>query len=186
MFANVLEIARQLIRERVGRSETVIDATMGNGNDTLFLAQLVDEQGKVIAYDIQEQALAKTREKLEQQGVADRVDLRLASHEEMAALDAPVAAVMFNLGYLPGGDKQVTTLAQSTIRAISAGLELLRPGGIMTIMVYWGHPAGMLEKDAVETFCQELDQAKYLVLKYQYLNQKNNAPFLLAIERRAS
>ncbi|WP_400163438.1 class I SAM-dependent methyltransferase [Brevibacillus sp. TJ4] len=185
MFANVLEIARQLIRERVSSGETVIDATMGNGNDTVFLARLVEEEGKVIAYDIQEQALAKTRERLVQQELAERVELKLASHEEMALLDTQVAAVMFNLGYLPGSDKQVTTMAQSTIRAIQAGLELLRPGGMMTIMVYWGHPAGVQEKETVESFCQQLDQTKYLVLKYQYLNQKNSAPYLLAIERRA-
>lgn len=185
MFANVLEVARQLIRQRVQGHETVIDATMGNGNDTLFLAQLVKDQGKVIAYDIQEQAIAKTRERLQREGLADRVELLLASHEEMASLTVQAAAIMFNLGYLPGGDKQITTLPESTIRAIQSGLHVLRPGGIMTIMVYWGHPAGVLEKEAVEEFCQGLDQVSYLVLKYQYVNQRNHAPFLLAIERRA-
>ena len=184
MFANVLEVARQLIRGRVQHHDTVIDATMGNGNDTLFLAQLVKERGKVLAYDIQEQAIAKTRERLEREGVADRVELLLASHEEMAALNVRAAAIMFNLGYLPGGDKQVTTQPESTIRAIQSGLNLLRPGGIMTIMIYWGHPAGMLEKEAVEAFCQGLDQSRYLALKYQYINQRNQAPYLLAIERR--
>jgi tRNA G37 N-methylase Trm5 len=185
MLPNVLEIARQLIRERARENETVIDATMGNGNDTLFLAQLVKEQGKVIAFDIQEQAIEKTKERLVSEGVAERVECRLASHEEMANLPCKVGAIMFNLGYLPGGDKEVTTQAASTIRAIQSGLELLRKGGIMTIMVYWGHPAGEIEKHEVESFCQELDQRKFLVLKYQYVNQKNQAPFLLAIERRA-
>mgnify|MGYP001321740392 CR=1 FL=1 len=184
MFANVLEVARQLIRERVREHDTVIDATMGNGHDTLFLAQLVKEKGRVIAYDIQEQAIAKTRERLEREGVAGWVELRLASHEEMAGLDVQAAAIMFNLGYLPGGDKQVTTMPDSTIRAIQSGLNLLRPGGIMTIMIYWGHPAGVLEKEAVEAFCQGLEQSRFLVLKYQYINQKNQAPYLLAIERR--
>lgn len=185
MFPNVLEVARQLIRERVTESETVIDATMGNGNDTLFLAQLVKEQGKVIAYDVQSQAIEKTKERLEKEGVAQRVELRLASHEEMANLQDQVSAIMFNLGYLPGGDKDITTQAASTIRAIEAGLALLRKGGIMTIMVYWGHAAGEVEKHEVESFCQTLDQRRFLVLKYQYINQQNQAPFLLAIERRA-
>jgi tRNA G37 N-methylase Trm5 len=185
MLPNVLEVARQLIRERVGENETVIDATMGNGNDTLFLAQLVKEAGKVIAYDVQTQALEITKERLEKEGVAKHVECRLASHEEMASLQMKVSAIMFNLGYLPGGDKDITTQATSTIRAIESGLELLRKGGIMTIMVYWGHAAGELEKHEVESFCQSLDLRKFLVLKYQYVNQKNQAPFLLAIEKRA-
>ncbi|EJL39417.1 Putative rRNA methylase [Brevibacillus sp. CF112] len=185
MFPNVLEVARKLIRERVQQGETVIDATMGNGNDTLFLAQLVQETGKVIAFDIQPQAIAKTKDRLEREGLADRVELKLASHEEIESLNVQAAAIMFNLGYLPGGDKEITTQAGSTIRAIESGLRVLRPGGIMTVMIYWGHAAGEVEKEAVEAFCHELSQLEFLVLKYQYINQQNQAPFLLAIERRA-
>ena len=179
-----MEVARKLIKERVQIGETVIDATMGNGNDTLFLAQLVQESGKAIAYDIQKLAMEKTRERLEREGVAGWVDMRLASHEEIEAVEQPVGAIMFNLGYLPGGDKEITTQAASTIRAIESGLRVLRPGGIMTVMIYWGHAAGLVEKDAVESFCHSLSQTEYLVLKYQYINQQNQAPFLLAIERR--
>ncbi|MDR7318756.1 class I SAM-dependent methyltransferase [Brevibacillus nitrificans] len=184
MFPNVLEVARTLIKERVRAGETVIDATMGNGNDTLFLAQLVQESGRVIAFDIQPLAMEKTKERLVREGVADRVEMRLASHEEIQSLQERVGAIMFNLGYLPGGDKEITTQAASTIRAIESGLKLLRPGGIMTVMIYWGHSAGQVEKDAVESFCQTLSQMEYLVLKYQYINQQNQAPFLLAVERR--
>lgn len=184
MLPNVLEVARKLIRERVAASETVIDATMGNGNDTLFLAQHTEGIGRVIAYDIQPQAIEKTKARLEREGVSASVDLRLASHEAMAELSERVAAIMFNLGYLSGGNKDITTQSDSTLRAIEAGLSLLRPGGIMTIIVYWGHDAGKIEKEAVENYCELLDQTNYLVLKYQYLNQQNQAPFLLAIERR--
>jgi ubiquinone/menaquinone biosynthesis C-methylase UbiE len=184
MFPNVLEVARQLIRERVTPGETVVDATMGNGNDTLFLARHVGETGRVIAYDIQPEAIEKTKARLEREGVLDRTELRLASHEQIAELTVPVAAIMFNLGYLPGGNKAVTTKAESTLRAIGAGLRALRPGGIMTIVVYWGHPAGQTEKEAVERYVEKLDQTECLVLKYQYVNQQNQAPFLLAIERR--
>jgi len=184
VLPNVLEVARRLIKERVKPAETVIDATMGNGNDTLFLAQCVGEGGKVIAYDIQPEAITKTRLRLEREGVLPLVETRLASHEEMKELDIQAAAVMFNLGYLPGGNKEITTQAESTIRAIEAGLDLLRPGGIMTIVVYWGHPAGQVEKEAVERYCEALEQTHYLVLRYQYVNQQNQAPFLLAIEKR--
>ncbi|WP_103106032.1 tRNA (mnm(5)s(2)U34)-methyltransferase [Brevibacillus reuszeri] len=185
MFPNVLEVARKLIRERVREGETVVDATMGNGNDTLFLAQLVKENGKVIAFDIQPLAIEKTKERLEREGVADWVEMKLASHEEIEKLEGSAGAIMFNLGYLPGGDKEITTQAASTIRAIQSGLNVLRPGGIMTVMIYWGHSAGEVEKDAVESFCHELSQLEFLVLKYQYINQQNQAPFLLAIERRS-
>lgn len=186
MLPNVLEVARRFIRERVGTNETVIDATMGNGNDTLFLAELVGKEGKVIAYDIQEQAAEKTKARLERYGVLDQVELRLVSHEEIRAITEPVGAIMFNLGYLPGGDKEVSTQAESTIRAIEAGLKILKPSGIMTIIVYWGHDAGKIEKDAVESYCTTLDQSEHLVLKYQYVNQQNQAPFLIAIEKRES
>ncbi|GAA4701435.1 class I SAM-dependent methyltransferase [Brevibacillus fulvus] len=184
MLPNVLEVARRLIRERVVTGETVVDATMGNGNDTLFLAQLVGKNGRVIAYDIQKEAVERTRLRLEQEGVLEWVDLQLASHELMGQLGQQVGAIMFNLGYLPGGDKAVTTTADSTIRAIEAGLSILRPGGIMTIVVYWGHAAGQSEKEAVERYCQSLAQSEFLALHYQYVNQQNQAPFLLAIERR--
>lgn len=184
MLPNVLEVARRLIVERIIPGEMAVDATMGNGNDTLFLAKAVGEAGSVIAYDIQREAMEKTKLRLEREGVAARVEMKLASHEEMGQLTRNAGAIMFNLGYLPGGDKEITTKAESTIRAIETGLTLLRPGGIMTIIVYWGHPAGMVEKDAVLHYCGQLDQTQYLVLQYQYVNQQNQAPFLLAIERR--
>lgn len=184
MFPNVLEVARRLISERIHEGETVIDGTMGNGNDTLFLAKLVGESGHVIAYDIQPLAMEKTRERLEREGVAGRVEMRLASHDEIAQLDVSAGAIMFNLGYLPGGDKEISTQAASTIRAIESGLRVLRPGGIMTVMIYWGHAAGEIEKEAVESYCHTISQLEYLVLKYQYVNQQNQAPFLIAIERR--
>jgi predicted methyltransferase len=186
LFPNVLEIARRLIAERVKEGEKAIDATMGNGNDTLFLAQLVGQEGRVYAYDIQPQAVERTTERLAREGVLERVQIHLASHEEMSRLEQPVGAIMFNLGYLPGGNKDITTQAESTLRAIEAGLSLLRPGGIMTIMIYWGHEAGKVEKEVVEQYCQQLNQAEFLVLKYQYLNQQNQAPYLLAVERRSS
>lgn len=170
--------------ERIKPGETAIDATMGNGNDTLFLCNTVGAAGRVIAYDIQSAAMEKTRARLEKEGVLERVDFKLASHEEMSQLADRVGAIMFNLGYLPGGDKEITTKAESTVRAIEAGLNLLRPGGIMTIIVYWGHAAGQVEKEAVTRYCASLDQTEYLVLQYQYVNQQNQAPFLLAIERR--
>jgi len=184
VLPNVLEVARRLIRERVKPTDVVVDATMGNGNDTLFLCQCIDQNGLVIAYDIQEAALLKTKARLEREGISTPVEFHLESHEGMKKLRTPVGAIMFNLGYLPGGDKDITTKAESTVRAIEAGLAILRPGGIMTIVLYWGHPAGEIEKEVVEKYCATLDQSEFLVLKYQYLNQKNQAPYLLAVEKR--
>ncbi|WP_139489063.1 tRNA (mnm(5)s(2)U34)-methyltransferase [Brevibacillus dissolubilis] len=184
MMPNVLEVVRRYIRESAKPGETLIDATMGNGNDTLFLAQLTGETGRVIAYDVQAQAVEKTRQRLEEEGMLDRVELRLESHVEMGQLAGPVAAVMFNLGYLPGGDEALSTQAETTVQAIEAGLTLLRPGGMMTIVIYVGHQAGVVEKEAVEAYCEQLDLGQYFVLKYQYLNQKNQAPFVLVIEKR--
>ncbi|GAB7388337.1 class I SAM-dependent methyltransferase [Bacillaceae bacterium] len=186
MFANVLEVARELVRQRVSAGESVVDATAGNGKDTLFLARLVGERGNVFSFDIQEAALAKTRQLLRAHALEDRVTLIRAGHETLARwVSPPVAAVMFNLGYLPGGDKSITTTASTTIAALEQAFSLLKVGGIITVVVYWGHDTGKEEKAQLEAYLQRFDQREALVLRYEYVNQKNCPPFLFAVEKRA-
>jgi predicted methyltransferase len=144
------ELAHAVVRAVVAPGETAIDATAGNGHDTRFLAELVGPTGSVFAFDIQSEALSRTRTLL---GQAANVILLERDHAEIREAvpvehHGRVAAVMFNLGYLPGGDHAITTQNPSTLAAISAALELLRPGGVLTVLAYTGHPSGAEEAEA--------------------------------------
>jgi predicted methyltransferase len=154
MTRRLTELAHDVIAGHVHAGDTGIDATMGNGHDTLFLAQLVGKTGHVYAFDVQQQAIDQTRGRLEMSGAAEQVTLINGDHAKMAGLLPPgvagsAAAVVFNLGYLPGGDKNVTTGAESTLNALDASLELIKPGGIISLLVYVGHAGGMKEHDAI-------------------------------------
>ena len=119
-------IAADCLREIVRPGDTVIDATMGNGHDTLMLASLVGQTGRVIGFDVQHQAVESSRKLLEDNGVIDRCTLYETGHEHIAELvKGPVRAAVFNLGWLPGGDKSVTTRWETTRAAVSAALSLV-------------------------------------------------------------
>jgi tRNA G37 N-methylase Trm5 len=143
--------AHREIAAVVREGDHVIDATAGNGHDTVFLAKLVGGTGEVIAFDVQAQAIASTRERLEAEGLLERVKLVHGSHGMIAehAAAGSVAAVMFNLGYLPGGDHGVVTRTEETLLALDLAKWALRPGGILTIVCYPGHEGGDEESAAV-------------------------------------
>ena len=163
--------------------ETLVDATAGNGNDTLFLAEQVGEDGHVFAFDIQQQALDSTKERLGE--LAKHVTLILDSHANVDEyVRGPIGGAMFNLGYLPySDDLSVITKAESTIAAIHKLLGLLRKDGIITISVYDGHEGGKEERDALLAYVGKLHQGDVHVARYEIVNQRNNPPFLLAIEK---
>lgn len=180
-----LAFARQLIESRLKNGGRALDGTAGNGRDTLFLAQLVGGNGKVWAFDIQAQALSNTAGLLRENGVEERVELIATSHADLADyVREPLDAAMFNFGYLPGGDKTVTTKADSSVRAMQAAAALLAEGGLLTAVVYSGHPAGRAEAAAIEQWAAALPQEQYQVLHYRFTNQRNHPPQLLAIEKR--
>ncbi|MEB3101021.1 tRNA (mnm(5)s(2)U34)-methyltransferase [Ferviditalea candida] len=190
-FLSILSFAHHLVKERTASGDAVIDATMGNGNDMLFLTEQVGSEGTVYGFDIQPQALEQTRAKLEQAGVyrEERIHLYLQNHEFMLdtlphGLFGRIAAVMFNLGYLPGHNHGIITRPESTLPALQAALQLLKNGGILTIVLYSGHEGGKRETEAVLDWAARLSQASYQVLRYGFLNQKNDPPFLIAIEKR--
>ena len=165
-----LAFARQLIEGRLKNGGRALDGTAGNGRDTLFLAQLVGGNGKVWAFDIQAQALSNTAGLLRENGVEGQVELIAASHADLADyVREPLDAAMFNFGYLPGGDKTVTTTADSSVRAMQAAAALLAEGGLLT---------------AIEQWAAALPQEQYQVLHYRFTNQRNHPPQLLAIEKR--
>ena len=171
------------IEDHVQAGDVCIDATMGNGNDTVLLSRLVGEEGKVIAFDIQQMALDNTARKLTEEGCTANYQLILESHERMgeyAGTDT-VSCITFNLGYLPGGDHMKATKGESSIKAIEKGLSLLKKKGLMTVCIYSGGDSGFEEKEAVLAYLKALDSKKYLVIISEYANRPNNPPIPVLI-----
>ena len=176
--------AAELIGPALFPGARAVDATMGNGKDTLWLCGLVGETGRVYAFDVQAEAVARTRELLEREGVADRAALFCRGHEHMAeVVDGPVDAVMFNLGWLPGAEHGVTTRVETTLQAADAALTLLKPEGLLTICVYPGHDEGTRELNALTAWAASLDPRQYDALMKHYMNQPNDPPVLIAVKR---
>ena len=185
MLLTALRFSHTLLKEVVQPGDTVVDATMGNGNDTCFLAELVGTSGKVYAFDIQEQALDATRQKLTERSLTAQSELILDGHQYIENyVHQPIKAAVFNLGYLPNSDKTIITLPQTTQQAFNQLLSRLVPSGRLVIVAYYGHPGGQEELAAVSTFCRSLPQAEYNVLQYQFINQKNQPPVLFCIEKK--
>ena len=162
-----------------------VDATMGNGRDTRWLCEKVGAGGRVYAFDVQHEAVERTRALLSAEGLLDRATLFCAGHERMAEfVPEPVDAMMFNLGWLPGAEHAVTTLAQTTLAAANAALSILRIGGLMTICVYPGHEEGARELEALERWASELEPSRWDALSKGYMNQPNQPPRLIAVRRK--
>ncbi|MGM9929916.1 MAG: class I SAM-dependent methyltransferase [Bacillus sp. (in: firmicutes)] len=185
----ILPFARLLVEKAVSEGDYVVDATAGNGHDTLFLTKLVGEEGHVFSFDIQEQALNETKKRLLAHQTDHLATLFLNSHDQIKALlpdecIGKVTGAIFNLGYLPGGDKQIVTLSHSTIAAIEQLLEIMAVEGIIVLVVYHGHPEGAIEKDELMKYVTAIPQDKAHVLHYGFMNQVNAPPFIIAIEKR--
>ena len=147
-------LAHELVARHLVAGDLAVDVTAGNGHDTLFLAKTVGADGHVRAFDIQLAALESTRRRLESHGVGGRVELIHASNARLAEFLPPdargeIGAVMANLGYLPGGDTAVVTHTMDTLRMLDTALGVLRPGGVISVLAYPGHPGGDLEAAAV-------------------------------------
>lgn len=150
----IVDQAKAILSEKLNAGDWVIDATAGNGHDTLFLKQCVGEEGKVWAFDVQAQALEQTQLRLSEAGFKAGVEYIHAGHEHLLekipeAAQGKIAAIMFNLGYLPGGDKALITKTETTLSALNQSLEVLEPGGILSIILYPGHSGGNEEAEAV-------------------------------------
>jgi hypothetical protein len=177
-------LSHLFLRERVRPGNRVVDATCGNGHDTLLLAELVGPHGKVWGFDIQQESLVATATLLEAAGCRDRVELVPAGHEQIAQyVSGPLDAVIFNLGYLPGGDKTRVTRPRETLAALAQGAELLAPGGRICIVLYTGHPGGGEEADAVDSWAAGLSPKEYHVWRCRQMNRSAAAPYQLLVEK---
>lgn len=173
---NTLDVVHDFLRRQVKPGAFCIDATAGKGRDTALLCRLVGPEGRVLAFDVQQDAVDQTRALLDAEGLT--AEVVLDSHANMARYAAPesVDCIVFNFGRLPGGDPKIFTTASSSILAIDAGLTLLRPGGVMALALYYGKENGYDEKNAVLQHLKSLNDRSFTVLACDWLNRKHDPP----------
>lgn len=182
---NALDISKGVISTRVSEGDICIDATAGRGNDTAFLCELVGESGKVTAFDIQSDAIESTRRLLDEKGLADRAKLVLDSHTDMDkyAEEGTVSCITFNFGWLPGGDHTVHTSKDTSLEAVKKALRLIKKGGLISMILYYGRDTGFEEKDALLEFVKTIDSDEYTVITAEFSNRPNCPPIPIFIIR---
>lgn len=180
------ELAHILLNRSLKPGDWAVDATVGNGHDALFLSELVGPAGRVFGFDVQKTALVEAAKRLEfyPQATLFHAGHELISERLPELARNRLAAVMFNLGYLPGSDKKIITSEETTIDALTQSLDYLHIGGLITLILYPGHEGGAVEAVAVQEFAKDLPP-NFAVMKYERVNTKDPAPILLVIERRS-
>lgn len=186
MERNTLAMVHAFLRKEVRPGAVCIDATAGKGRDTALLCRLAGETGRVLAFDIQEEAVAQTRALLASEGL--RAEVLLDSHAHMGRYLPPesVDCIVFNFGRLPGGDPKIFTRADTSVEAIRAGLELLRPGGVLAIALYYGGGNGYEERDRILQYLEEVDQRCFSVLACRWSNRRGDPPMPVFVWKEAS
>ncbi|KAM1456935.1 hypothetical protein ACFX13_035025 [Malus domestica] len=186
------EVSHLVWKHVVQKGDTVIDATCGNGHDTLAMLKMVaDESGKGSVYglDIQEAALQKTSSLLEESVTPNEkglIKLFSKCHSKMHEVlprNTSVRLVTFNLGYLPGGDKSLTTQSDTTLKALEAAKGILMDGGLISLVVYVGHPGGWEELKTVQDFISKLPVEMWICSEFQTVN-RSWSPVLVFIFKR--
>ena len=181
---DLLALQKEFILKHLRAGDTAVDFTMGNGYDTEFLSRAVGENGKVYAFDVQQAALDSSEKLLSESGCPENYTLILDSHANVENyVKEPICAGMFNLGYLPGSDKKITTLRKSTMAAVEAAIRLLEDDGGLLIAVYPGHEEGTLEGLMLDDYFKTLDRKKICVSKLQIVNSPTS-PFFFLVEKR--
>ncbi len=182
--SGILPFAHQLLKSAISPGAIVLDATAGNGYDTVHLASCVGSKGHVYALDIQAEAIQATHKHLKQYDLLNCVTLINASHADVAQhVPNNIQAAVFNLGYLPRSNKQLTTQVVSTMAALKQTLQLLAHGGLLVIVAYRGHTEGAAEYKAIQQWATELSPTKVVVAKYELVNLKSDPPVVFALEK---
>ena len=182
---DLLDLQKHFILTHLKDGDIAVDFTMGNGHDTEFLSKTVGPTGHVYAFDVQEMALASTAEHLRESGCPDNCTLMLDSHHNVKKyVDVPIKAGMFNLGYLPGSDKTVTTMRETTLPAIEAAIELMDRDAIILVAVYPGHAEGEAEGKMICEYLSTLSRYRVCATRINILNSPTS-PFFIIIENKA-
>lgn len=179
-----VKVVRYLLREHIAQAKVLLDATCGAGNDSLFLAENTPEDISIHAFDIQAEALEKSCILLKKHNLAHKVHLHLDSYVNFANyVQEPIDLIIFNLGYLPGANKHITTQVEDLQQALPQLLRQLNKQGIVCIVSYIGHLAGKQENMWLEEYLQTLNNKAFNVGKYMLFNHNNNAPIIYIIEQ---
>lgn len=176
-IADISTLSQNIIKTYCSNFKVAIDATLGNGHDTDFLSDIFSE---VYAFDIQQCAIEayELRKK-------DNVILINDSHHKFEYyIQQGIDCIMYNLGFLPGGNKSITTKSDTTLKSIKLALDMLNSGGIITIAIYSGHHEGKIEKENLMDMLRELPTDKFAVMIHTYFNRKNHPPMLAVIEKK--
>lgn len=177
----IIEFVHNKLRKKISKSDCCVDMTLGNGHDTLFLSLI---SKFVYGFDIQNKAIENTS-KLLKENNCNNFELILSSHDMIDKyINIKIKGFIFNLGYLPSGDKSITTTYETTIKALIKCLDLLDENGIIALVIYTGHEQGKIENEKIMEFVKKLPQKKYDVVSYKFENQINNPPYALLIERK--
>ena len=177
----ILDLTKRIIKENVTKDDICVDMTIGNGNDTLTLANYASF---VYGFDIQQEAIDNTNKLLKDNNITN-YQLFLDSHENIDKyIDKKIKLFIYNLGYLPKGDKKITTKSSSTINSLIKALKMLDNKGIIIIVIYTGHDEGKNEEIAINDYVRNLDQKMYEVVLYKFINQINNPPYVIMIEKK--
>ena len=176
MQLNTLSMVHRFLEQSVKPGSFCIDATAGKGRDTALLCHLAGELGRVLAFDIQEAAVAQTRALLAAEGLTAEVIRDSHANMERYAAAETVDCVVFNFGRLPGGDPSIFTRSDTSVAALEAALRLLKSGGVIAIALYYGGANGYGERDAVMTWLETLDDRKFSVLRCDWANRRNDPP----------
>jgi mraW methylase family len=184
ILVKTASFALSVLEHYIRPGDCVVDATIGNGNDTLKLCQLVGETGKVYGFDIQEKALKNTASLLQKNGWNNAVLLHVSHAAISEFIKEKIQAAVFNLGYLPGGDHSVTTCTDETKKAILSCLKLLNKDGVLAIVFYPGHPAGAEEKSQLLPWASGLNAGCFHCVHTEMINQSQTAPSVLFITKK--
>jgi hypothetical protein len=184
-IVNAVQMAHIFLADKLTEARYILDATAGNGHDTLFLAKHSPPDATIWFFDIQKQSLLHTIEILAESELSYKCLPIHDCHSKVSKyVDKPLDAAMFNLGYLPGGSHDLTTCATTTLTAIQETLILLAQGGLLSVVVYPGHPEGRLENEAVRDYLRHLPQTEFTVGSWEMVNQKNTPPILYIVDKR--
>lgn len=182
---DAVNLVQQIIHVKVFNAQCCVDATAGNGQDTLFLAQMTPPEAKIWSFDIQEQAVYNTKQLLQNNGCSTKVQIVKDNHANLSQYigAGTIDVALFNLGYLPGGNHAITTTSDDMLKALAAVLERLNIGGIVSLIAYPGHPTGSEESQILKSFLANLPANLYKIGVFTMLNQNNQPPILYLLEK---
>ncbi len=183
-ITGINELAHAFAASVTGPGDSAVDCTAGNGRDTIFLLGQTAPDGRVYSIDIQEKALEHTEKSLRARGIPPwRYQLVNRCHSELEQfIPGNISCFMFNLGYLPGGDHCITTRSDRVLQALRAAMKLLRPGGIITVVIY-PHEEGCRERRELKKFAENLEESLFRAIYLQNLNTTRPSPSLMVLQK---